>query len=188
MTSGNDFYKRPSDDKMLEVLWYFEEEIEYFIHNVLNYTNKVSYTVCALDILDVIIRTDKRLYYFNIFHGMEANECKKAALFAYWIAKLRPIKIIDDNHKNRLGFNDRVNELFAVHILLSTLVGIGRVKYWDGTDGIDITLDNQYITKFCYSLRFRNLTIDSMVVLADSITTDSFREDATQETTQEAFG
>ena len=181
MSSSNDSYKRPSDGKMLEVLSYFEEEIEYFIGNILGYADTVNYAVCALDIMDVIIRTDKRLYYFNIFHGMEANECKKAALFAYWIAKLRPIKIVDDHHKNKLGYNDRINELFAVHILISTLVGIGRVKHWDGTDGADIALDNQYITKLCYSLRFRNLTIDSMVVLADSITTDSFKEDSAQE-------
>lgn len=106
------------------------------------------------------------------------NECKKAALFAYWIAKLRPIKIVSNDHKNRLGFNDKVNELFAVHLLISVLAGIDRVKQRDETGGVDITLDNSYIAKLCYSLRFRNFTIDSMIVLADSITTDTFKENS----------
>jgi len=176
LTSSDSSYRRPPDDELLEVIRYFEDEIKYFIHYVLGYSDNVNYVVCTLDIMDIIIRTDKRLYYFNIFHDMEVNECKKAALFAYWIAKLRPIKVIDDDHKDRLGFNDVINELFAIHLIIEILTGIDRIKHWDGTDGIDITLHNPYIKKLCYSLRFRNFTIDSMIVLADSITTDTFKE------------
>ena len=176
MASCECSYKRPSDEELLEMIQYFKEEIEFFIRYVLGFPNNVEYVVCAVDIMDVIIRTDKRLYYFNIFHDMEANECKKAALFAYWIAKLRPIKIISKEHFNKLGYNDKVNEKFAIHILLCILSGIGRIKQRDKTGGIDITLDNSYIEKLVYSLRFRNFTIDSMIVLADTITTDLFKE------------
>lgn len=67
MTSGDNSYKRPTDTELLETLLYFEKEIEYFIHYVLGYSEEVGYTVCALDIMDVIIRTDKRLYYSMFF-------------------------------------------------------------------------------------------------------------------------
>ena len=175
MTSSENSYKRPSNSDVLELVHYFEEEIEYFIHYVLGYSNNVEYSVCGLDIIDIITRTDKRLHYFHVFHDMDVNECKKAALFAYWIVKFRPIKIINDKYKNKIGYNNEINELFAIHILISILAGIGRIEQFDGTSGIDITMDNPYIKKLCYSFRFRNFTIDSMIVLADTITTDAFK-------------
>ena len=176
MASCDCSYRRPSNDEILEVVRYFDEEINHFIHFTLGYPDSVRYVVCAVDIMDIIIRTDKRLYYFNIFHNMEPNECKKAALFAYWIAKLRPIKIIDNEHLNILGYNDKINEMFAIHILFCVLSGIGRIKQRDETGGVDISLNDPYMDKLCYSLRFRNFTIDSMIVLADTITTETFKK------------
>ena len=175
MALGDYSYKRPPDNELLEVISYFETEIEYFIHYVLGYPKNIEYSVCGLDVIDIIIRTDKRLCYFNVFHDMDINECKKAALYAYWISKLRPIKITDVRYINKLGYNDSINELFAIHILTSVLTGIGKIKQCDSLGGIDITLDNPYIIELCYSFRFRNFTIDSMMVLADSINTDSFK-------------
>jgi len=167
-------YKRPSNQELIESIRYFDEEIEYFIHYTLGYGKDIQYSVCGLDIIDAIIRVDKRLKYFRIFHDMEINECKKAALYAYWIIKFRPIKIIDDEHRNELGFNDQVNEMFAIHHLISVLSGTGKIKPWDGSEGVNITMQNPYLQELCYSFRFRNFTIDSMIVLADSITTETF--------------
>jgi hypothetical protein len=135
----------------------------------------IQYTVCGLDIIEAIIRVDKRLAYFRIFHNMEINDCKKAALFAYWIIKFRPVKITDERYKNRMGYNDQVNELFAIHYLLTALCGCGKVKLWDGHEGVEITMQNAYIEELRYSFRFRNFTIDSMIVLSDAINTETFR-------------
>jgi len=175
--ASDDFsYQRPSNEELMRSVRYFDEEIAYFIHYVLGYGKDIRYSVCGLDIIDAIIRVDKRLAYFRIFHNMDINECKKAALYAYWIVKFRPIKIIDDEHINNLGFNDQVNEMFAIHHLISVLSGVGKIKPWDGSEGVDITMQNSYLQGLCYSFRFRNLPIDSMIVLADSITTDSFKD------------
>ena len=174
MTSGSYSYQRPPDHELIESIRYFDEEIAYFIHYVLGYGKNIQYSVCGLDIIDAIIRVDKRLDYFRIFHDVEINECKEAALYAYWIVKFRPIKIIDDGHINELGFNDQVNEMFAIHHLISVLSGAGKIKPWDGSEGVDITIQNSFLQDLCYSFRFRNFTIDSMIVMADSITTDSF--------------
>jgi hypothetical protein len=167
-------YQRLPNNDIIDILRSFQDEIAYFIRYVQGYPDEVRYEVCGLDIIDAIIRVDKRRFYFDVFHGMAINDCKKAALFAYWIVKFRPIKIIDDRHRNGPGYNDRVNELFAIHYLLSILCAEKRVLLWDGSKGVDISLEHSYIKKLWYSFRFRNLTIDSMIVLADTINTEVF--------------
>ena len=149
--------------------------IDDFLKIGLQYGNKVKYTVCGIDLIDIILRVDKRIYHYQVFHGMDCNEGKKAALFAYWIAKLRPIMITDPRYLNADGYNNKINELFAIHYFLSALTGMGRIKLWDGHDGIDLKLNNPFIQRLWYSLRFRNFTIDSIIVLADAMTTETFK-------------
>jgi hypothetical protein len=167
-------YQRLSDGDIRDILQLFQDEIYHFIHYVMGYPLNIQYTVCGLDLIDAIIRVDKRRYYFNVFHGMDINDCKKAALFAYWLVKFRPIKITGNQYISRLGYNDHVNELFAIHWLLCVLCEEEKVRLWDGSAGARITLEHPYIQKLWYSFRFRNFTIDSMVVLADTINTEVF--------------
>jgi hypothetical protein len=167
-------YKRISDEDIMDVLRSFQEEIPYFLHYVQGYPKDLQYRVCGLDLIDAIIRVDKRRVYFDVFHDMNINDCKKAALFAYWLVKFRPIKIIDERYENTLGHNDRVNEMFAIHYLLAILCAEGRLQVWDGSKGAHISMEHPYVNKLRYSFRFRNFTIDSMVVLASTISTETF--------------
>ena len=156
---------------MLQAL---QEEFEDFLHYYLGY-RKDQYVISGIDIIDTIVRVDKRRAYFRYFHGMGINNEKKAALFAYWIAKLRPVKFIDDKlRKSKTHAN--VNEKLAVNHLINALVDKGKIKLWDGKEGVSLDENNKFIKELCYSFRFRNLTIDSMIVLVESITTDSFKE------------
>jgi hypothetical protein len=148
--------------------------MEDFMYRTLSYPSDIQYSVCKLALIDAIVRVDKRRHYFKVFHNMDINEGKRAALLAYWIVKFRPIMITDVRYINTKGYNDRVNELFALHILLIALRKIKRVKFWDGSSGVKVELDHPYLKELRYSLRFRNFTIDSMLVLADSITTETF--------------
>jgi len=156
---------------MLQAL---QEEFEDYLHYGLGYRNE-QYVVSGVDIIDAIIRTDKRLDYFRYFHGMKINNEKKAALFAYWINKFRPVKIIDDKIKNDKAHTN-INEKLAVNHLITALVDKGKIKLWDGMDGARLDDNNKFLKELCYSFRFRNLSIDSVIVLADSITTDSFKD------------
>lgn len=167
-------YKRISNGDIMDVLRSFQEEIPYFMHYVQGYPEDLQYTVCGLDLIDAIIRVDKRRFYFDVFHDMCINDCKKAALFAYWLVKFRPIKIVDERYANALGYNDQVNEMFAIHYLLTILCAEGKVHVWDGSKGAHISLEHPYVNKLRYSFRFRNFTIDSMVVLAGTINTETF--------------
>ena len=63
-----------------------------------------------------------------VFHGMDCKESKKAALFAYWIVKLRPIMITDPKYINADGYNNKINEFFAIHYMLCALTGMGRIN------------------------------------------------------------
>jgi hypothetical protein len=162
------------DDDLVALYNDLNDEIYHYLHYVADYPSDIRYVVCSLDIIDVIIRVDKRLEYFRIFHDMEINDCKKAALFAYWIVKFRPIKILNKEYLNKPGYNDIVNEMFAIHYLVSALCGTGKIKLWDGHEGIEFNMKNPYIEELRYSFRFRNFTIDSMIVLADAISTETF--------------
>ena len=174
MNSDTDRYERLSNENLISLLRCLQDEFETFLHYGLGYT-KGQYLISGLDIIDAIIREDKREKYFRYFHnGMKINECKKAALFAYWIIKLRPIKIIDNGLINNVERSAKVNEKVAVNHLLKALVGVGQVKLWDGHDGVNFDKDNEFLKELHYSFRFRNFTIDSMIVLADAITTESF--------------
>jgi hypothetical protein len=174
MSADGHQYRRLSDKDISDILRMFQDEIKYFIHYVQGYPEDIRYVVCGLDLIDVIIRVDKRQFYFDVFHDMNINDCKKAALFAYWLVKFRPIKIVDDRYRDTLGYNDHVNELFAIHYLLTVLITEGKVRWWNGSEGVHITLEHPYVKKLRYSFRFRNFTIDSMVVLADTINTETF--------------
>jgi hypothetical protein len=174
MGAQDHLYKRLSDEDLLDTLRSFEEEIGYFMRYVRGYPEDLRYTVCGLDLIDVIIRVDKRRFYFDVFHDMKINDCKKAVLFVYWIVKFRPIKIFDERYVNTLGYNDHVNEMFAIHYLLTILCAEGKLQTWDGSKGARISLDHPYVNKLWYSFRFRNFTIDSMVVLASAINTETF--------------
>lgn len=175
MSASEHQYQELPHTEIADILREFQDEIEYFMHYVLGYPEDVEYVVCGLDLIDAIIRVDKRQHYFRVFHGMDINDCKKAALFAYWFVKLRPIKITDSRYINVFAYNTHVNEWFAVHCLLSALCAAKKVHLWDGYTGAkDVNFEHTYIEKLRYSFRFRNFTIDSMIVLADTITTETF--------------
>jgi len=166
-------YQPPPNDQIFAILSELHQEFHDFLNCGLGY-NQDQYVICGADVLDVIIRVDKRLLYFDIFHDININDEKKAALFAYWINKLRPVKIIDASLKNQKA-HANINEKLAVHHLLCVLVSKQKIKTFNGTDGIELDENNEFLKELCYSFRFRNISIDSMIVLADSITTDSFK-------------
>ena len=154
---------------MLQAL---EEEFNDYLRYGLGY-NKDQYVVSGIDIIDAIVRVDKRIAYFQYFHNMNINDEKKAALFSYWIAKLHPVKFIDNTlRKNKAHAN--VNEKLAINHLITALVNKGKIKLWDGENGVFLE-KSKFLEELIYSFRFRNISIDSLIILADSITTDSFK-------------
>jgi hypothetical protein len=146
---------------LLSIISTFERAINDYLFNVRKLPPDLHYDISGLDLIDMILRVDKRIVYFQFFHrGMLINEAKKVGLFVYWLVKFKPIRIIDSRFKNQLEYID-INECFAFQFLYTILKLLkrdttfvaGGQKYWD---------------ELRYSLRFRNFTLDSMMVLADS--------------------
>jgi hypothetical protein len=70
-------YQRISDEDILGMLRSLHEEIKHFMHYVQGYPEDTQYEVCGLDLIDAILRMDKRRRYFGIFHNMDINDRKK---------------------------------------------------------------------------------------------------------------
>ena len=125
--------------------------------------------ICLYDLMDIIIRVDKRKAYYYCFHGMEINECKEIALYGYWILKLRPFTITDKKYKNSMDAN-YINESFVVFLIGFILGKLGKVEKTPQTK-------DSYRKFLEYSFRFRNFTIDSFVVLVESISNETLEKE-----------
>ena len=120
-------------------------------------------------LIDIIIRVDKRKAYYLCFHNMEINECKEAALYAYWILKLRPFSITDNKYKNKIDAC-MINESFVIYLIGFILENTGRIKRTNN-------IKDSYRNFLEYSFRFRNFSIDSFIVLIESISTETLEKD-----------
>jgi hypothetical protein len=100
---------------------------------------------------------------------MKINECKEAALYAYWILKLRPFVVTDSKYRSTSDAC-HVNELFVIYFIGLILETVGRIKQTAG-------IKESYSRFLEYSFRFRNFSIDSLVVLIESISTETLEKE-----------
>ncbi|MDR1430321.1 MAG: hypothetical protein LBI85_08540 [Spirochaetaceae bacterium] len=120
-------------------------------------------------LIDIIVRVDKRKAYYQCFHGMEINECKEAALYAYWILKLRPF-VITDTKYSKTTDACHINELFVIYFIGLVLESTGRIKQ-------TTAIKDSYSRFLEYSFRFRSFSIDSFLVLIESISTETLEKE-----------
>jgi hypothetical protein len=118
----------------------------------------------------VIFRAFRRMLYCKCFNAMDLNQMKQAGLYAYWLAKLKPIVIeaptpdmteLSDEWENCL---QEINERFAFHIIYSAFVNL---------NGKSMPIQH-YQEKFVHAVRFRTFTEDSMMLLAESLGKEGF--------------
>jgi hypothetical protein len=162
---NNFHYEKPILSEIRPLLSGLQEAVKFFLFDVKGWPRDLNYKISGEALIDIIIRVDKRKAYFYFFHSLVINECKTVGLYAYWFLKLRPIQIYDKRFENN-STAESVNESFALHLLLFVLRGIGRLPS-------PIKGDEPYLKELLYSFRFRNISIDSMLVLADSINSET---------------
>jgi hypothetical protein len=143
----------------------FEQTFKNFLSNM-GYPADVKYHISGLEMIDMIVRLDKRKAYYQFFHGMEINELKVTGICVYWILKLRPFSITDVRYAGKMGYCD-VNEVFALYIIIRILYELGRLNRI-------IQGNEPYFKELRYSFRFRHFSIDAMVVLVEALNTGSF--------------
>lgn len=80
-------YERIPTGKIGKILQVFVKRFEDFL-SAKGYPEGTKKHISFFTLVDIIVRVDKRKAYYFCFHGMEINECKEVALYAYWILKL----------------------------------------------------------------------------------------------------
>jgi hypothetical protein len=113
-----------------------------------------------------LYRAFRRVLYCKCFNGIDLAQMKQAGLYAYWIAKMRPIVVgtvpeglerLDNKLEEEL---QEINERFAVYII--------RAFYKDEFHR-DISNANDYQVHFVHAVRFRSFTEDSMMLATESL-------------------
>lgn len=133
------------------------------------------YSVYALS--DVVIRVDKRKEYYAFFHDMKIKERKYAGLVAYWIVKFHPFSIRVQSDTKLTEYHDwlinTINERFAAYLLYCAVLGENSLG---GQNAVPLTTRDKgsYYEALLYALRYRCVTIDSMMLLVETMTPDDF--------------
>ena len=127
------------------------------------------------------LRVDKRRSYYRYFHSIEISERKTSALIAYWVIKFHPF-ILDSSPEGAgqdLAFRSFINEHFAAYLLIAPCLD-NRDKitevFGDAERAYGIIRSSDYYQKLVYSLRYRNIPIDSFVLLAETIVPEAFMQ------------
>lgn len=113
---------------------------------------------------EVAERVSKRKYYFEVFHDLpHISEFKETALYVFWITKLKPFTVTNENSKLCAS----VNELYCLHMVISVLE---KIK-----DERKIS-DFKYPTKamisdFVYGLKYQDLTKESLIIYIEALAT-----------------
>jgi len=160
-------YERIPYESIEKVLQLFQKRFDEFLL-LKGFPVETEKHVSFYTLMDIIVRVDKRKAYYRCFHGMDINECKEAALYAYWINKLRPFSIIDKRYRNKFDACI-INESFAIYLIGLVLECTGRIKKTE-------KIKTSYYDFLEYSFRFRNFSIDSFVVLVESISTETLEK------------
>ncbi|GBU20433.1 hypothetical protein R80B4_00311 [Fibrobacteres bacterium R8-0-B4] len=116
--------------------------------------------ICNKDSLfELVDRVDKRKVYFRVFYekvkeGM--SERNEAALYCFWILKLAPF--FDATNPN-----SPINIDFAAYFLLKS------IQYDCLKRGVRRTLPDKYIDDLKYAFRFRDISKESIMAIADTM-------------------
>ena len=161
-------YERIPYENIEKILQLFNKRFDEFLV-LKGFPPETEKHVSFFSLIDIIVRVDKRKAYYRFFHDMEINECKEAALYAYWILKLRPFSVTDKKYRNTSAACT-INESFAIHLIGLILENTGRIKQ-------TVNVNDSYRNFLEYSFRFRNFSIDSFVVLIESISTETLEKE-----------
>lgn len=172
--------RRTKVDELVQLVGDFKEWTGLAKDSHFNYSIETLY--------DIIDRVDKRDAYYFYFHrkklsGVDISERKIGGLLAYWILKLRPLFVDfrDDTGINREFDQDEVsrrrasnvNENFAAFALYS-MINKWYMTMYDAPLKFDSVIDSEFHTAMLYAFRYRNISIDAMMLLVEAIVPDTF--------------
>jgi hypothetical protein len=120
-------YERIPYDDIEKLLQVFNKRFDVFL-SLKGFPPETVKHISNFTLIDIIIRVDKRKAYYQCFHHMEINECKEAALYAYWILKLRPFTITDSRYSKMTDachINEKPPDPLTIQYICCTLKHTG---------------------------------------------------------------
>lgn len=113
---------------------------------------------------EIVERVSKRKYYYEIFHQLlHISELKETALYVFWIVKLKPFTIINENSPLCAS----VNELFSLHLIISIFEKVSA-----DSKVSNYTYPNKaLLSDFVYGLKYQDFTKESLIVYIEVLAT-----------------
>lgn len=157
---------KPNAEKELETYEFLKKSYDKFLTEK-KFSNSDVY-VDLVVLQEVAHRYSMDIERLHHCHSIEHVDCHKiAGYLTYWITKLRPFTIINDDlylHEDRLinKLVCNINELFAI------LLGIGRIKSHYESIGmafVKAPLSENFTNAFIYLLKYRITTGDNLSLI-----------------------
>jgi hypothetical protein len=105
---------------------------------------------------EIAERIEKRRVYFHIFYDVNMSELNEASLLCFWILKLHPF------FSNSMQ-PDILNAKIAVYLFFTAS------SYTATAKGKRINTDDRLLENLYYSFRFRDLSKEAIMAIAESI-------------------
>jgi hypothetical protein len=134
-------------------------KVASYLHNIAGVIKVDSNRIeTSMEMLyEVIERVEKQRVYFHVFHqGCKMGEFNEGALLCYWILKLTPFSC-PGIHTNVLN----------AKIALCLFINV--IYYCTQKTGTSINLSSQMCNNLYYAFRFRDLSKEAIMVLAESM-------------------
>ena len=137
------------------------KKMEGFLGNLKDFLNvdpsKIIYSPETL--IEIVERVEKRRVYFHIFHKLNMGELNEGALFCFWIAKLCPFYYA--------GMPTNI-----LNVKIAICLFVNAVIYHAQNTGKKTNITGHFISTFYYSLLYRDITKEALMLLAEEAMVD----------------
>jgi hypothetical protein len=140
-----------------------EETVKSLVEKLNRYLSGFSYSHAINNITgnmniiyEIAERIEKRRVYFHIFYDIDMNELNETSLLCFWILKLHPF------FSNSVP-TDILNTKIAVYLFFTA------ASYSANATKKHINKAYQLVENIYYAFRFRDLSKEAIMALAESI-------------------
>ena len=114
-------------------------------------------------LIEIIERVEKRRIYFHVFYnGCEMGELNEGALLCFWIVKLHPF------------YHPKINSN-TLNAKIAICLFTNAIYYHSEKTKKDRRIPDNFISDLFYSLVYRDISKESLMILAESFVNEKRR-------------
>lgn len=124
----------------------------------------VDYYIHRRNLVEVLVRTDKRQVYYQVFHGLERpSEYKTTAILCFWINTLKPFMVCNETS----NIYNCANEMFAVYHMLGVIQKAHKLKH---VEEVPFEYPSaETIKDLVYNLKYCSLNREAVICLLETL-------------------